>query len=115
MLRIRIQPDEGIGIRIIAKKPGAKLSLQTVDMDFSYKEQFGEAGSNAYEKLLLDIFLGDQMLFNRSDELDSSWEFITNILEGWESEKSKVINYESGSWGPKEANELIEKDGKKWI
>ncbi|MDP3987783.1 MAG: glucose-6-phosphate dehydrogenase [Candidatus Levybacteria bacterium] len=115
VLKIRIQPDEGISMRVIAKKPGAKLSLGTVDMEFSYKEEFGEEITDAYEKLLIDIFSGDQMLFNRSDELDSSWGFITKILKGWKSDESGIKNYESGTWGPKEAEELIEKDGRRWI
>ncbi|MBI2622726.1 MAG: hypothetical protein HYW64_01375 [Candidatus Levybacteria bacterium] len=85
-----MQPDEGIGVRFIAKKPGAKLSLGTVDMKFSYQDEFDGKGADAYEKVLLDIFAGDQMLFNRSDELESSWEFITKILEGWKSQKSEV-------------------------
>ncbi|MEK7534403.1 MAG: glucose-6-phosphate dehydrogenase [Patescibacteria group bacterium] len=125
ILRIRIQPDEGIGIRVIAKKPGVNLSLQTVDMEFSYKEEFGEKVSDAYEKILIDIFKGDQMLFNRSDELESSWEFITKILEGWsrearpgfarETQKSEIKVYEAGTWGPKDADELIARDGRKWL
>lgn len=115
VLTIRIQPDEGIGVRFIAKKPGTKLSLETVDMKFSYQEKFGGKGAEAYEKLLLDIFAGDQMLFNRSDELESSWEFITKILEGWKSQKLEVRSYEPNTWGPKEADELIQKDGKKWL
>ncbi|MDP2649220.1 MAG: glucose-6-phosphate dehydrogenase [bacterium] len=115
VLTIRIQPDEGINIKVIAKKPGSKLSLGTVDMKFSYKEEFGWVGTEAYEKLLLDIFAGDQVLFNRSDELESSWKFITKILEGWRSNELGIRNYESGTWGPKEAKELIEKDYKKWI
>lgn len=115
VLTIRIQPDEGIGIRVIAKKPGQKLDLGTVAMKFSYKDEFGGKGVDAYEKLLLDIFSGDQMLFNRSDELESSWEFITNILEGWEQEKGKVTPYALGTWGPAAAHQLIERDGRKWI
>lgn len=117
VLTIRIQPNEGIGLRVVAKIPGSTLSLGTVDMKFSYKDEFGSAGSDAYEKVLLDIFAGDQMLFNRSDELDSSWEFITKILGGWNSreQNSKILQYEGGNWGPKEARALIEKDGRKWI
>lgn len=118
VLTIRIQPDEGIRIRIIAKKPAAKLMLKTVDLKFSYKEEFGEAVSDAYEKLLLDIFNGDQMLFNRSDELSSSWGFITDILEKWskeESENFEIPIYKPNTWGPKEAEELIEEDGRRWI
>lgn len=115
ILRIRIQPDEGIGIRVIAKKPGAKLALETIDLKFSYKEHFRDVVSDAYEKILLDIFSGDQMLFNRSDELESSWTFITKILKGWQRKESGIMNYESGTWGPKEAFDLIENDGRKWL
>lgn len=122
VLTIRIQPNEGIGVRFIAKKPGTKLSLGTVDMKFSYQDEFGGKGADAYEKILLDIFAGDQMLFNRSDELESSWEFITKILEGWKSQKlalpagrQEVRSYEPNTWGPKEARDLIERDGRKWL
>jgi glucose-6-phosphate 1-dehydrogenase len=114
-LSIKIQPDEGISIRMIAKKPGTKLALETVNMNFTYEEAFQTKGIEAYEKILLDIFSGDQMLFNRSDELSSSWEFITKILRGWESQNSKLLPYGEGSWGPKEANSLIERDNRKWI
>lgn len=115
VLTIKIQPDEGISIRMIAKKPGTKLALETVNMDFTYEEAFQTKGSEAYEKILLDVFAGDQMLFNRSDELGSSWEFITKILKGWENQESELRTYEEGTWGPKEAQELIEKDGRKWL
>ncbi len=116
VLTIRIQPDEGISLRVIAKKPSGKLSLGTVNMKFSYQEEFGTKGKDAYQKLLLDVLSGDQMLFNRSDELASSWTFITKILKGWEkNSESRIRNYELETWGPKEANELIEKDGRKWL
>lgn len=116
VLTFRIQPDEGIGLRVIAKKPGSKLALDTVTMDFSYRNEFGGKVSDAYEKLLLDIFAGDQMLFNRSDELESSWGYITNVMKGWEKEKKKAtLSYKPGTWGPKEANKLIEKDGRRWL
>jgi len=115
ILTIRIQPNEGLSFRIIAKKPGTKLELETVDMHFSYHEQFGTHGAEAYQKLLLDIFAGDQMLFSRSDELSSSWKFITAILEGWEKFQPQVFVYQQGSWGPQGANDLIEKDGRKWV
>lgn len=116
VLTIRIQPDEGIKLRVIAKHPGGKVALQTVDMKFTYQEEFGRSGEDAYVKLLQDIFLGDQMLFNRSDELESTWEFITNILEGWFSRgESSLFQYKPGTLGPRESFELIEKDGRKWI
>jgi glucose-6-phosphate 1-dehydrogenase len=118
VLTIRIQPNEGIGMRVVVKRPGSKLALDTVDMKFSYREEFGAQGAEAYEKLLLDIFSGDQMLFNRSDELASSWRLISQIMEGWKAQvgsSSSLSVYASGEWGPKEADELIEKDGRKWI
>lgn len=115
VITFRIQPDEGITLRFIAKQPGGKLALNPVDMHFTYKESFGTKGLEAYEKVLLDIFSGDQTLFNRSDELESSWKLITEILNKWKKEDEKVQSYDDGSWGPKEAEELIERDGKKWI
>ncbi|MBI2465406.1 glucose-6-phosphate dehydrogenase [Candidatus Shapirobacteria bacterium] len=115
ILTFHIQPDEGITLSLVSKRPSPVMSIKPVSMRFSYKEAFGRAGVEAYEKLLLDILAGDQMLFNRSDELESSWDFITKILKGWESQKAKVKNYKPGMWGPKEANELIEKDGRKWL
>ncbi|HUD04706.1 MAG TPA: glucose-6-phosphate dehydrogenase [Patescibacteria group bacterium] len=115
VITFRIQPNEGISLRFIAKKPGAKLGLDSVDMKFNYKESFGTSGLEAYQRVLLDIFSGDQMLFNRSDELESSWKLITQILKKWESEKKEIQIYKEGTWGPKEANNLIEKDGRKWL
>lgn len=115
VITFRIQPNEGINLRFIAKTPGAKLSLEPVNMKFGYKDDFGTQGLEAYEKVLLDIFAGDQMLFNRSDELESSWKLITGILDKWKNEKDEIQMYEQGSWGPKEANDLIEKDNRKWL
>ncbi len=114
VLTFRIQPDEGITLRLIAKQPGAKLKLGSVSMKFNYKDDFGTMGLDAYEKILLDIFAGDQILFSRSDEIQNSWKLLDNILKTWQNEKN-ISKYASGSWGPKEATELIEKDGKKWI
>lgn len=115
VLTIRIQPNEGISLRIIAKTPGSHLALQPIEMHFNYKEQFGTQGADAYEKVLTDIITGDQMLFNRSDELEASWGFIEKITEGWKKSNESVLPYEVGSHGPEKANELIEKDGRKWI
>ncbi len=115
VITFRIQPDEGINLRFIAKTPGVKLGLDSVDMKFNYKESFGTRGLEAYEKILLDIFFGDQMLFSRSDELESSWRLITDILRNWEEEKTPIKTYTRGSWGVKEADALIEKDGRKWL
>lgn len=114
ILTFNIQPDQGITLTIIAKAPGTKVNLQSTDMHFTYNEAFGKKGNDAYEKILLDIMHGDQMLFNRSDELESSWEFITHILDGWEKDTHIEI-YEKGSTGPKGADKLIEQDGRKWL
>ena len=119
VLTIRIQPDEGITLRMIAKRPFGNsvnepaFRLDTVDMKFSYDQAFGGHGADAYERILLDILHGDQMLFNRSDELDSSWHLISTILEGWDS--NEITLYESGTWGPESASRLIESDGRKWL
>lgn len=117
VLTFSIQPDEGIGLRVIAKKPGQSLSLGTVTMKFAYTDSFGSVGIDAYEKLLMDILVGDQMLFNRSDELASSWQLISNILAGWtkESASSAITTYEQGSWGTDESFELLRRDGRDWL
>jgi glucose-6-phosphate 1-dehydrogenase len=115
ILTFRIQPNEGISLRVIAKRPGAKVALGTVNMKFNYEDEYGEKGIDAYQKLLLDVFCGDQTLFNRSDELESSWTFITDILKGWEMGKSELPTYAADSMGPKEADDLIQKDNRKWI
>jgi glucose-6-phosphate 1-dehydrogenase len=116
VLTIRIQPDEGISIRFIAKKPGVKLALQPVKMKFSYQEGFEEKIIEAYERILLDIFMGDQTLCSRSDELDYSWELVTGILEGWEGKNApELFFYQPGGWGPKEAEDLVQRDGRSWL
>ncbi len=119
ILTIHIQPDEGISLRLLMKKPGNIPTFSPVEMKLSYEQEFGKRNYDAYEKILLDIFTGDQMLFNRSDELSSSWEFITTILQGWEEEnknkKWKIPLYKDGSKGPHEADALIEKDARKWM
>lgn len=117
ILTIRIQPNEGISTRFIAKEPGLKMKLTTIDMEFSYREKFKSyQETEAYERILQDAFLGDQMLFNRSDELVASWTFISKIMEGWSKlPKSDLYLYDSGTWGPTQAQELIKKDGRKWV
>jgi glucose-6-phosphate 1-dehydrogenase len=116
VLTIRIQPDEGISIRFLAKKPGVRLGLKNVSLKFSYKDEFSEKVTDAYERILLDIFNGDQTLCSRSDELAHSWELISNILEGWSSlAASELLSYRPGTWGPSEAHNLIHKDGRSWL
>ncbi len=121
VLTIKIQPDEGIGIRVITKQPWQQRheeklpDLATVDMSFDYQQSFGGHGLEAYGRILLDILRGDQMLFNRSDELESSWGLMSSILRGWENDKDDLSLYPVCSSGPEIADALIVKDGRKWL
>jgi len=114
VLTFRIQPNEGISLRVIAKRPGPTLSLGTVGMRFDYKNDFGTVGLDAYEKVLLDIFSGDQTLFTRSDEIQNSWSLLDSVLKEWQNDKNLPV-YKGESWGPKEGIELIEKDNRRWL
>jgi glucose-6-phosphate 1-dehydrogenase len=113
-LTIRIQPDEGISLRFAAKVPGATTQLRTVRMDFFYGSSFGEAVADAYERLLLDAMLGDPTLFARRDEVEEAWNIVQPILDAWAEGISPTVTYEAGTWGPREADDLIERDGREW-
>lgn len=116
VLAIRIEPDEGIALRLMAKKPGFGMKLAPVEMDFSYASAFhSDIQPAAYERLLLDCIRGDQTLFARTDAISASWSLITSILTGWKHTQSPVYTYPKGSWGPSEAADLIEKDGRHWF
>jgi len=115
VLAIRIQPDEGISMKINCKVPGPSSPIQPVKMDFRYGAYFGKAPPEAYERLILECINGDSTLFARSDEVLQSWKIFTPILEYWEANSPKDFpNYESGTWGPKSADELIKKDNRSW-
>ena len=116
VLVIRIQPDEGVSLRMQSKVPGASVRIQPVKMDFRYGTSFGKASPEAYERLLLDAMAGDATLFARRDEVEEAWRFIDDIEEAWHSEanESGLFLYPAGSWGPAEADQLIEKDGRAW-
>jgi glucose-6-phosphate 1-dehydrogenase len=115
-LALRIQPDEGISLRISAKLPGPKVRIYPVKMDFRYGSTFGaEASPEAYERLLLEVMAGDQTLFMRRDEVEAAWQWVDSIQKGWERRPVKWLpEYAAGSWGPVEADRLIEIDGRKW-
>jgi glucose-6-phosphate 1-dehydrogenase len=98
----------------MAKVPGEHLSLANVLMNMSYADTFGKSLSEAYERLLLDCMRGDATLFARRDEVEFAWRFVTPILEAWEKDGSAMPTYASGSWGPKEADELLTADGRKF-
>ncbi len=116
VLVIRIQPDEGISLRMQCKMPGAALRIEPVKMDFHYGTSFGKASPEAYERLLLDAMSGDATLFARRDEVEGAWRFIDLIEAAWHDSKTPppLCEYPSGSWGPKEADELLARDGRAW-
>ena len=116
VLVIRIQPDEGMSLRIQAKRPGASVNIEPVKMDFHYGTSFGKASPEAYERLLLDAMSGDATLFARRDEVEHAWEFVDRIEHAWHDNPSppQLCEYPSGSWGPGEADELLARDGRAW-
>jgi len=116
VLVIRIQPDEGVSLRMQSKVPGASARIQPVKMDFAYGTSFGKASPEAYERLLLDAMAGDATLFARRDEVEEAWRFIDEIEEGWHALERKpgLYFYAAGTWGPVVADQLIENDGRAW-
>lgn len=115
ILALRIQPDEGITLRFGSKVPGPTVQIRPVNMDFRYGTSFGVQSAEAYERLILDCMLGDSTLFTRRDEVEAAWTFVTRILEGWQQHRQKKLpQYEAGSWGPREAEEFIGRDGRRW-
>lgn len=113
-LVLRIQPNEGASLAIQAKVPASRRRLQEVRMDFRYGTSFAVTPPEAYERLLLDVMLGDPTLFTRIDEVESAWRFITRIHETWEERQVVPETYPAGTWGPAAADALIAADGSKW-
>lgn len=115
VLVIRIQPNEGISLKMNCKTPG-NATLQPVKMDFQYGSFFGATPPEAYERLLCDCMIGDNTLFARFDEVIASWRLLTPILEKWQNEAPLIFpNYVSGTWGPKEAEDLLMRNGHHWF
>jgi len=115
VLTLRIQPEEGMSLRIISKVPGTKAQTNPVEMNFRYGDAFGAPSPEAYERLLLDVMAGDASLFMRRDAVEASWAWITPILNGWGTYGTKWLpEYSAGSWGPVEADRLIQNDGREW-
>jgi glucose-6-phosphate 1-dehydrogenase len=116
VLAIRIQPDEGVSLRMQAKVPGTNFRIEPVKMDFHYGTSFGKASPEAYERLLLDAMAGDPTLFARRDEVEQAWAFIDTIEEAWATKVNtpKLFTYPAGSWGPEEADDLMARDGRSW-
>ncbi len=113
LLVLRIQPDEGISLRFGAKVPVQGLRLRAVTMDFAYGAAFAEA-PDAYETLLLDALRGEATLFTRRDEVEEQWKIVQPVLDAFAAARDAIPIYEAGSWGPRAADELIERDGRAW-
>lgn len=114
-LILRIQPKEGTSLAFQAKIPGSRRRLQEVRMDFRYGTAFAIPSPEAYERLLLDVLLGDPTLFTRTDEVESAWRFITPILDAWARDQAPTpSSYEAGTWGPDAADALLARDGATW-
>ncbi|MGE5133154.1 MAG: glucose-6-phosphate dehydrogenase, partial [Gemmatimonadota bacterium] len=113
MLVVRVQPDEGVTVRFGSKVPGAAMEVRDVNMDFAYGESFTVSSPEAYERLLLDVLIGDPPLFPRHQEVELSWKVLDPIEEFW-AQHTKPEPYPAGSSGPACADALIEADGRAW-
>jgi glucose-6-phosphate 1-dehydrogenase len=114
-LVLNIQPEEGISLRFAAKVPGPAMRLGAVDMSFEYSDYFGAQPSTGYERLLHDCMIGDATLFQRADMVEAGWCVVSPVLDVWKALPPRNFpNYPSGAWGPKEAEDLLERDGRHW-
>jgi glucose-6-phosphate 1-dehydrogenase len=114
VLALRIQPDEGISIRMNAKVPGTTLNIQPVKMDFRYGGSFGASSPEAYERLLHDAIAVDSTLFLRGDEVECTWALTDAIHGGWANNRTPAALYEAGTWGPAEADAMLAREGREW-
>ncbi|MBE7186944.1 glucose-6-phosphate dehydrogenase [Jatrophihabitans endophyticus] len=111
-LVIRVQPDEGVTLKFGSKVPGSAMEVRDVAMDFLYGEAFTESSPEAYERLILDVLVGDATLFPRSEEVEASWRVIDPLERFWEGQTPHL--YRAGEWGPKEADRMLARDGRQW-
>ncbi len=114
IIALTIQPDDGISLRFQAREPGLSRHLRPVRMDFRYSTAFGSTAPDAYERLILDALLGDPSLYARADMVELAWQVCDPILQTWQAGEAPLYFYTPGSWGPKEADDLIARGGRKW-
>jgi glucose-6-phosphate 1-dehydrogenase len=114
LLIVRIQPEEGISLKFLSKRPGAGMNLRPVSMDFNYGSSFGERSPSAYETLLLDAIIGDATLYTRQDMVEASWAVVEPIQNVWREDHHGFPNYASGTWGPPEADAMLARQGHVW-
>jgi len=115
MLVLRIQPNEGIQMSFGAKVPGPTMRVETVNMDFSYVDYFGNKPATGYETLIYDCMNGDATLFKHADTVEKGWEIVQSVLDVWQALPPRDFpNYEAGTWGPHAAEELLTNDGRRW-
>jgi glucose-6-phosphate 1-dehydrogenase len=114
LLILRIQPEEGISLRFLSKSPGSGMRVRPVSMDFNYGSSFGERTPTAYETLLVDAMAGDPTLYTRQDMVEASWQVVEPILEVWQNKKCNFPNYDAGSWGPNNSDEMLARQGHVW-
>ncbi|ADI03993.1 glucose-6-phosphate 1-dehydrogenase [Streptomyces bingchenggensis BCW-1] len=112
-LVIRVQPDEGITVRFGSKVPGTSMEIRDVTMDFAYGESFTEESPEAYERLILDVLLGDANLFPRTEEVEESWKILDPVENYWDTH-GRPEQYTAGTWGPKAADDMLARDGRNW-
>jgi glucose-6-phosphate 1-dehydrogenase len=114
-LILRVQPDEGIRLRFNAKRPGPAMALESVAMNFLYKDYFKQAPAVGYETLIYDCLIGDATLFQRADQVEAAWGLVGPVLQGWADTTPRHFpNYAAGSEGPSAANDLLARDGRSW-
>jgi glucose-6-phosphate 1-dehydrogenase len=114
-LVFHIQPDQGVELRLQAKSPGPRMALQKVHMHFDYKEAFEAARGTGYEVLLYHAMTGDATLFSRTDLVEAAWEVAQPVLDAWAAAPADFPDYPAGSWGPRSAYDLLERDGRRWV
>ncbi|HVU74792.1 MAG TPA: glucose-6-phosphate dehydrogenase [Mycobacteriales bacterium] len=111
-LVVRVQPDEGITLRFGSKVPATQMEVRDVSMDFSYSDAFTDSSPEAYERLILDVLLGDSTLFPRTEEVEASWRMLDPLEAHWKGTQPEL--YDAGTWGPPGADRMLERDGRSW-